>query len=100
MTTVDGSSLVGVSTTALWTLRIRAIEAKRPNGVLEEPWVIALFDAIDYDCDTSGISGARTAGEVPPRPDHGMSKLLAWRFVDRLGPLRHVRPSITLLEFA
>ncbi|HZU49928.1 MAG TPA: class I SAM-dependent methyltransferase [Mycobacterium sp.] len=54
MTRVDGNSLLGVSTTTLWTLRNRAIEAKRPNGVLDDPWAIALFDAIDYDYEKFG----------------------------------------------
>ncbi len=49
MTRVDGNSLVVVSATTLWTLRNRAIEAKRPGGVLDDPWAIALFDVIDYD---------------------------------------------------
>jgi O-methyltransferase involved in polyketide biosynthesis len=49
MTMVDGNTLVGVSATTLWTLRNRAIEAKRAHGVLDDPWAVELFDAIDYD---------------------------------------------------
>jgi len=43
MTTVDGNCLAGVSATTLWTLRNRAIEAKRPNGVIDHPWAITLL---------------------------------------------------------
>jgi O-methyltransferase involved in polyketide biosynthesis len=54
MTTVDGSTLVGVSATTLWTLRNRAAEAKRAHGVLDDPWAVKLFDAIDYDYEKFG----------------------------------------------
>lgn len=46
---VDGSVLDGVSATTLWTLHNRASEAKRSDGVIRDPWAVALFDAIDYD---------------------------------------------------
>lgn len=46
---VDGNLLDGVSATALWTLHFRANEAKRSDGVIRDPWAVALFDAIDYD---------------------------------------------------
>jgi O-methyltransferase involved in polyketide biosynthesis len=49
MAVVDGNTLEGVSATTLWTLHNRASEAKRPDRVLEDPWAIKLFDAIDYD---------------------------------------------------
>jgi O-methyltransferase involved in polyketide biosynthesis len=49
MAVVDGNTLEGVSATTLWTLHNRASEAKRPDRVLEDPWAITLFDAIDYD---------------------------------------------------
>lgn len=49
MTTVDGNSLAGVSATTLWTLRNRATAAKRPDGVIHDPWAVELFDAIGYD---------------------------------------------------
>jgi O-methyltransferase involved in polyketide biosynthesis len=49
MTTVDGNCLAGVSATTLWTLRNRATEAKRPHGVIDDPWAVQLFDAIGYD---------------------------------------------------
>ncbi|NVN49658.1 class I SAM-dependent methyltransferase [Mycolicibacterium hippocampi] len=46
---IDGGILDGVSATTLWTLRNRAGEAKRSDGVIRDPWAITLFDAIDYD---------------------------------------------------
>jgi O-methyltransferase involved in polyketide biosynthesis len=49
VTTVDGNRLAGVSATALWLLRNRATEAKRPDGVIDDPWAVKLFDAIGYD---------------------------------------------------
>lgn len=49
MTVIDGNSLDGVSATTLWTLHNRASEAKRPDGAIEDPWAITLYDAIGYD---------------------------------------------------
>jgi O-methyltransferase involved in polyketide biosynthesis len=46
---IDGTTLEGVSATTLWTLRNRASEAKRSDGVIRDPWAITLLDAIDYD---------------------------------------------------
>jgi O-methyltransferase involved in polyketide biosynthesis len=51
---VDGNVLEGVSTTTLWTLRNRATEAKRSDGVIHDPWAVSLLDAIDYDYDKFG----------------------------------------------
>ena len=53
-TTIDGSVLDGVSATTLWTLRNRAAEAKRSDGVIRDPWAITVLDAIDYDYDKFG----------------------------------------------
>jgi O-methyltransferase involved in polyketide biosynthesis len=49
MAVIDGNTLEGVSATTLWTLHNRASEAKRPDRMLDDPWAIKLFDAIDYD---------------------------------------------------
>lgn len=46
---IDGNTLEGVSTTTLWTLYNRASEAKRPDGIIDDPMAIALYEAIDYD---------------------------------------------------
>ena len=51
---VDGNVLEGVSATTLWTLRNRATEAKRSDGVIRDPRAVALLDAIDYDYDKFG----------------------------------------------
>ncbi|MFT3898879.1 MAG: class I SAM-dependent methyltransferase [Gordonia sp. (in: high G+C Gram-positive bacteria)] len=52
--TVDGNSLQGVSATTLWTLRNRAVEAARPDGVLHDPLAVELYETIDYDYDKFG----------------------------------------------
>ncbi|BBZ03171.1 putative O-methyltransferase OMT [Mycolicibacterium chitae] len=49
MTVVDGNTLDGVSATTLWTLHNRASEAKRPDGVLDDPHAVPLYDTIAYD---------------------------------------------------
>jgi O-methyltransferase involved in polyketide biosynthesis len=54
MTAIDGNVLEGVSATTLWTLRNRATEAKRSDGVIRDPWAVTLLDAIDYDYATFG----------------------------------------------
>jgi O-methyltransferase involved in polyketide biosynthesis len=46
---IDGNVLDGVSATTLWTLHNRATEAKRPDGVIRDPWAVTVFDAIEYD---------------------------------------------------
>jgi O-methyltransferase involved in polyketide biosynthesis len=46
---VDGNALDGVSATTLWTLHNRGTEAKRPDGVIRDPWAVTLFDTISYD---------------------------------------------------
>jgi O-methyltransferase involved in polyketide biosynthesis len=48
MATVAGETLDGVSATTLWTLRNRATEAKRPDGVISDPWAIRLFESISH----------------------------------------------------
>jgi O-methyltransferase involved in polyketide biosynthesis len=40
--------LGGVPETLLWTLYHRALEARRPDGVLEDPLAVALVDRIEY----------------------------------------------------
>ena len=49
MTTIDGTTLDGVSATTLWTLHGRGTEAKRSDGVIRDPWAVTLLDTIDYD---------------------------------------------------
>lgn len=46
---IDEKALDGVAKTSLWTLRNRAVEAMRPDAVLEDPLAVELFDAIECD---------------------------------------------------
>ncbi|PRC54801.1 class I SAM-dependent methyltransferase, partial [Mycobacterium sp. ITM-2017-0098] len=54
---IDGTILDGVSATTLWTLRNRAAEARRSDGVIRDPWASTVFDAIAYDYDKFGRAG-------------------------------------------
>ncbi len=51
---IDGNALAGVSATTLWTLHNRASEARRPGGVIDDPWAVRLFDAVGYDYQKFG----------------------------------------------
>jgi O-methyltransferase involved in polyketide biosynthesis len=53
---VDGSTLTGVSETALLTLQVRATEARRPDGIIDDPMAIVLVDGIDFDFAKFGYS--------------------------------------------
>jgi O-methyltransferase involved in polyketide biosynthesis len=52
--TTNGERLDGVSATTLWTLRNRAVEARRPDAVIDDPWAIRLYETISYDYDRFG----------------------------------------------
>lgn len=52
---VDGTVLTGVSETALLTLKVRATEAARPDGIIDDPMAVQLADAIDYDWGKFGF---------------------------------------------
>ena len=41
--------LTGVSETALMTLQVRASEARRPDGIIDDPEAIRLVDSISFD---------------------------------------------------
>ncbi|VEG57290.1 O-methyltransferase domain-containing protein [Mycolicibacterium aurum] len=43
------ADLSGVSETALMTLMVRATEARRPDGLIDDPMAIHLVDSIDFD---------------------------------------------------
>jgi O-methyltransferase involved in polyketide biosynthesis len=45
------------------------------------------------------IPGVRAARDIALPPGRGIFKLMAWPPLDRVGPFRRTRPSITLLEF-
>lgn len=49
MSVIDGNTLDGVSATTLWTLSNRGSEAKRSDGVIRDPWAVALLDTIDFE---------------------------------------------------
>lgn len=55
-TKVDGAALTGVSETALLTLQVRASEARRPDGIIDDPVAITLVDAIDFDYAKFGFT--------------------------------------------
>ncbi|CRZ18248.1 class I SAM-dependent methyltransferase [Mycolicibacterium neworleansense] len=46
---VSGSVLTGVSETALMTLQVRAHEARRADGLIDDPVAVQLVDSIDFD---------------------------------------------------
>ena len=52
--TLSAEVLDGVSATALWTLHNRATGAKRPDGVITDPWAARLFDALSYEYSNFG----------------------------------------------
>ncbi len=56
MSKADGSSLTGVSETALLTLLVRATEARRPDSVIDDPMAIKLVDSIDFDFGKFGFT--------------------------------------------
>jgi O-methyltransferase involved in polyketide biosynthesis len=43
------AALTGVSETALMTLQVRASEARRPDGIIDDPLAIELADSIQFD---------------------------------------------------
>ena len=53
---VSGSALTGVSETALLTLQVRAHEARRPDGLIDDPMAVQLVDSIDFDFGKFGPS--------------------------------------------
>ncbi|MED5816168.1 class I SAM-dependent methyltransferase [Mycolicibacterium sp. 050232] len=46
---VSGNALTGVSETALLTLQVRAHEARRSDGLIDDPVAVQLVDSIDFD---------------------------------------------------
>ncbi len=50
-------ALSGVSETALLTLNARAREARRRDGVIDDPMAVALLDSIDFDFAKFGPTG-------------------------------------------
>ena len=50
------ADLTGVSETALMTLQVRAAEARRPDGLIDDPMAVHLVDAIDFDFAKFGFT--------------------------------------------
>lgn len=86
MTAIDGTRLEGVSTTTLWTLHNRGTEAKRSDGVIRDPWAVALLDAIDYDYLKFGR----------PNQSHGL-RATAFDIAARAYLTKHPKASVVAL---
>ena len=50
------ADLTGVSETALMTLAVRAAEARRPDGIIDDPMAIHLMDSIHFDFAKFGFT--------------------------------------------
>jgi hypothetical protein len=61
------------------------------------PFGQTVDEALALACTIPGVKAAR---DVPWPPGRGWWKLAAWPPLDRIGPLRRIRPSNTVLEFA
>ena len=48
------ADLDGVSATTLWTLRNRALEARRPDSTFTDPLAVRMYEAIDTDFERFG----------------------------------------------
>ena len=56
MTAKHSADLTGVSETALMTLQVRASEARRPDGIIDDPMAVHLVDSIDVDFGKFGYT--------------------------------------------
>lgn len=61
MPVIDARHLEGISETALLTLYQRAVEAQRPDGVIEDPMAIELLHSLEYDYADFGRTHQATA---------------------------------------
>ena len=60
------------------------------------PFALTADEGVAIAGSMRGVSAAR---DIPLPPGRGIWKLAAWPPLDRIGPVRRRRPSITLLEF-
>ena len=56
MTAKHSADLTGVSETALMTLQVRASQARRPDGIIDDPMAVHLVDSIDVDFGKFGYT--------------------------------------------
>lgn len=61
MHVTDARHLDGVSETALLTLHQRATEARRPDGIIHDPWAVSLHSRLGYDYSRFGRTHQATA---------------------------------------
>lgn len=61
MPVIDARHLDGISETALLTLHQRAVEAARPDGVINDPMAVVLRNSLDYDYGDFGRTHQATA---------------------------------------
>ncbi|WP_420109614.1 class I SAM-dependent methyltransferase [Mycolicibacter arupensis] len=80
-------TLTGVSETALLTLNARATEARRPDGIIDDPMAIKLVDSIAFDFAKFG----------PTRQDIALRALA---FDEQTRQFLHEHPSGTVVALA
>jgi O-methyltransferase involved in polyketide biosynthesis len=73
----SGDALTGVSETALLTLQVRAIEARRPDGIIDDPVAVQLVDSIDFDFAKFGFSRRQDMALRAKAFDRATSRYLA-----------------------
>ena len=73
----DGTTLTGVSETALLTLAARANEARRPERIIDDPEAIRLIDSIDYDFSKFGPPVRQTIALRALAYDNNIRRYLA-----------------------
>jgi O-methyltransferase involved in polyketide biosynthesis len=72
----DGTTLTGVSETALLTLRVRATEARRPDSIIDDPIAIQLLDSIDFDSAKFGFANRQDIALRALAFDHATRRYL------------------------
>ncbi|HEY7052511.1 MAG TPA: class I SAM-dependent methyltransferase [Mycobacterium sp.] len=73
----DATALTGVSETALLTLRSRANEARRDDGIIDDPVAIKLIDSLDFDFSKFGLVTHQDVAVRALAFDHSAHRYLA-----------------------
>lgn len=104
------AELGGVPETLLWTLYHRALEARRPDGVLDDPLAVELVDRIDHPfAERFGEGGGgvmaqwqalRVRRALPLRRGRGAAGGFALPAATRLPGLRGLLPAVFRADFA